>query len=424
MVAKIFKFAWRNIWRNKRRTFFTLLAIAVGLIAVIFAKSYIAGIINTTHEAIIKTQLGHVKIAHREFLRLERIMPKESLVTGLARLRREVVDIGGVQTIDPRIRFNVMLSHGDINERGMAVGVEPAAVDRSMEISTLIREGRYFDENGSGVLLGRKLAKKLTAEVGDEVLLVTSDINYSTYALPFKVAGIFETGYPAIDKFTLYMPLSKAQEMLDCGDAAHEVLLFLDEPARAQAVAAKMKENLSQWESGEELQVITWQESDIVKNLMPVINNIYDKILWIVMLIVALVILNTMLMAVMERYHEIGIIKAMGLKNLEVFFMILVEAFYIGIIGSLIGGALGGAISAAVERSGIDIVAMMGEGVWEKLDIPLPMFGQVLYPDFSLAILFSSIIFGIFIALLAVLYPAYKSARMLPVEAFRSELKL
>jgi ABC-type antimicrobial peptide transport system permease subunit len=142
------------------------------------------------------------------------------------------------------------------------------------------------------------------------------------------------------------------------------------------------------------------------------------------MIIVGLVILNTMLMTVMERYHEIGVIKALGFKNREVFLMILVEAFYIGVIGAIIGGALGGPLSAWLETTGIDMVKMMGEGVLEQFDIPIPIFSRVFYPDFTFSILINSVIFGIMVALIAVLYPAIKSVRMSPVEAFRSELKV
>ena len=103
--------------------------------------------------------------------------------------------------------------------------------------------------------------------------------------------------------------------------------------------------------------------------------------------------------------------------------MILIEAFYLGAIGSVIGGILGGTLSAVLEKTGIDFGKMTG-GIMEKIDVPIPFFGKMLYPDFTFEILVSSILFGIMIALIAVLYPAFRSARMSPVEAFRSELKV
>lgn len=424
MFGNIFKFGWRNLTRNKRRTFFTLLAISVGVMSVIFAQSYIQGIMNNATETAIKTQAGHVRIVHKEYLRLERIMPREYLVTGMDELRRKVSGLPEFEIMDPRIKFNVLLSHGDVNESGLAMGIEPAVVDKTMELSKSIVKGSYFgnSETGLDLIIGKKLAEKLHVTVNDELLLVTTDINYSTYALPFNIAGIFETGLSNMDKHLLYIPLKKAREMLDCGDAAHEVMVFLKDPAKSWEVSVKIKHALSGNDPDHGIQVIPWQENDLVK-AMPLVAKVWGSILAVVMFIVALVILNTMLMAVMERYHEIGVIKALGFKNREVFLMILVEAFYIGVIGSVTGGILGGTLSAIFEKVGFSLETISG-GMMDKIDIPFPWMGKVLYPDFTFTILVGSMIFGIVIALIAVLYPAYKSARMQPVEAFHAELKV
>ena len=157
---------------------------------------------------------------------------------------------------------------------------------------------------------------------------------------------------------------------------------------------------------------------------MPLVSKIYDGIFYMMMFIVGLVILNTMLMTVMERYHEIGIIKALGFKNRDVAAMIFTEAFYIGLIGSLLGGALGTALTAVVERTGIDMGQALNENLLDNLDIPISFFGKSLYPDLTVSIVIASVLFGIVTTLAAVIYPAWKSTRMSPVEAFRSELKI
>jgi len=424
MFGNISKFGWRNLMRNKRRTFFTILAIAVGVMSLVFARSYIKGIINTANDAMIKTEIGHVKIAHKEYLRLDRIMPKEYLVRDLSSLRTRLEAIPGLVSMNERIKFHVLLSHGNINEPAVAIGFDPIREDRNMELSKTIVEGNYFENShwGLELVIGKKLAEKMKVTVNDELLLVTTDVNYSTYALPFKVIGIFETGFASMDKHLLYIPLPKAQEMLDCGDAAHEVLVFIEDPAKSWETCEKIENILSQKDPDHSIQVMPWQKNDLIE-LLPTVSGIYDIVIGIIMFIVALVILNTMLMAVMERYHEIGVIKALGFKNREVFGMILVEAFYLGIIGSIIGGISGGTLSALVEKTGIDFNQMTG-GMMEKIDIPVPFFGNIIYPDFTFAILIGSILFGIVVAMIAVLYPAFKSSKMLPVEAFRSELKV
>lgn len=422
MLRNLLKFSWRNIWRNKRRTFFTLLAIAVGVFSIVFARSYITGILNTSIELMIKTEAGHVSIAHKEYLRLKRILPKEYMVTGLNRLQAEMSELPGVDMIRAQIKFNVMLSHKDNNEVALAVGIEPEKTDKSMDLSKTVVKGHYFTGSGLELIIGKKMADKLGVKVDDELLLVTSDINYSTYALPFRIAGIFETGFSYFDKHMLYIHIEKAREMLDCQDSAHEVLVYLKDPEQSWDTAEKIKNILNKKNPADAVQVTPWQKHDLIE-FWPWAESIWEKILGIIMLIVALVILNTMLMAVMERYHEIGVIKALGFKNRETFSMILIEAFYLGTIGSVIGGILGSTLSAYLEKTGIDFGKMTG-GVMEKLDMPIPFWGKMLYPDFTFETLITSIFFGIVVALIAVLYPAFKSARMSPVEAFRSELKV
>lgn len=429
MIINILKFAWKNIWRNRRRTLLTLTAIVVGVTAVVFARSYIKGITDNINESFVRMTSGHVRVAHSEYLRLVRIMPKDYMVPGLDQLGTEIAALPGVERLDRRIQFNVLLSHGDASEAGVAIGIDIDAADKSMKLSESIVEGHYFPDssanNGLNLVIGQKLAEKLGVGVNDELLIVTTDINYSTYALPFKIVGIFETGFIARDKRMLYIPLGKAQEMLDCGDAAQEVLVFVENPDHAGETAESIRGLVSgvEIEPGQTISVIPWQEDDMIASTLPMMENIYGKIILIIMLIVALVILNTMLMAVMERYHEIGVIKAMGLKNFEIFSMILVESFYIGAIGSALGILVGGGLAGYVEKVGLDLVKLTS-GMMEKIELPIPVLNKVLYTDLTVEILIGSLVFGILTAMFAALYPAVKSSRMLPVEAFRSELKV
>ena len=424
MLKNIFKFAWRNLWRNKRRTLFTIMAIVVGMIALIFARSYIGGIITNSVDSIVKNQIGHIRIAHHEYLRLERIIPKENLITDVSKVIKILSTIPEITHMDERIKFSLLLSNEDINEPGIAVGVNPVAINKSMNLAETIIRGTYLDGDQNQLIIGDGLARKLKADVNKELLLVASDINYSTYALPFNIKGIFETGYSVFDKHVLYLPIEKAREMLDAPGTAHEILIFLENPDDAPVIAGKIKSILDKEFPDNPYQVIPFQQSDIVKSLLPMMENVFGKIIMIIMFIVALVILNTMLMAVMERFHEIGVLKAMGLKNHNIITMIFIEAFCIGVIGALIGGLLGGSLSAYVEKTGLNIVQMMGPEVWDKMDIPIPFFSKMIYPDFTIEILISSVIFGILITLLAVVYPAYKTSKMLPVDAFRSKLNI
>ena len=423
MIRNILKFAWRNIHRNKRRTGLTLLAVILGMVSLVFGKSLIGGILQSMKEPIIRMQSGHIRLVHKEYLRLERVFPKDQLVAPLRAIESGLQDMAEIESMTRMIKFRALAAHGEQNEACLAIGVIPAEVKRTMEIDRYVKEGTFFSANGGDLIIGSKLAKKLQVAVGDELLLVTTDINYSTYALPFRVAGIFELGYAYLDKNAVFINFAKAAEMMDYRDACQEILLMIRHPERAPEVANEIRTKITA-KAAPGIQVIPWQENDIMKNTMPLMSKIYDGIFTMLMFIVGLVILNTMLMTVMERYHEIGIIKALGFKDRDVVAMIFAEAFYIGIIGSLLGGGLGAALTAMAERTGIDMTKTLSESILDNIDLPLSFFGKPLYPDLTFSIVIASVLFGIVTTLAAVIYPALKSARMSPVEAFRSELKM
>lgn len=424
MFLIILKLGWKNISRNKKRTLFTIIAITAGITMLVFASSYIEGVMNSTTEVAKRMRTGHVKIMTSEYSRLERIMPKEELILNSDELSERISKTADVKLISQMVKFNALISKDELNEPGLVVGADPEAIRIHMGIDKRLISGEYFNNGKKEVMIGRLFAEKMGIKVDDELLLVTTDINYSTYALPFRVSGIFNTGYTYIDKHMLFVPLKFGREILDCGNSSHEILIYLDDQDKAVEFASSIKNIINEGSYGESLTAIPWEDDGIIGELMPMAKQIWQKILGIILLIVAIVILNTMLMIVMERYQEIGVLKAMGLKSREVFSMIITEALFIGIIGSFLGVMLGGGLSAWLEKTGINFAEMTGKEMWEKFDMPLVLFGNIIYPDLTFAIIINSFLFGLFISVLAVLYPAYKSSKMLPAEAFRSKLKV
>jgi putative ABC transport system permease protein len=385
--------------------------------------------LKSSNAQMINFQVGHIRIAHQEFLRLERVMPGEYLVDvdRVNRVNEAISRVPNVEASFKRLKFNVLLNRQGINERGIAIGIDPLSADKGMKLSQTLTAGNYndFDANGQGLIIGIQLAKKLNVTINDEILLVANDINYSTYALPFKIVCIFQTGYAYMDNHILFIPLKKAGEMLDCGDAVHEILVFLKEPGKSEAAAETIQQAITdnKLNSPQPIQVIPWQKDEFVAGFMPYLEDLINNVLYILLILVTLVILNTMLMAVMERYHEIGVLKALGFKDKEVRVMIMVEALFMGLVGSAAGGIVGGTLAAISAKTGIDFSKGMGEELFNKMD-ELPVYVKVLYPEFSFSIIFSAILFGLVIALVASLYPAFKSSKMSPVEALRSELKV
>ena len=416
-MKKFIKLAWRNIWRNWRRTILTSLAVAFGMISIIFTYSYIKGVSESVYRTLIETELGHVKVVSREFLRLERVMPREQLVYNAQSIEDGISSLPGISTMTERIKFRLILSSEDENEPALGVGINPEQEKNLFDLRKYLIQGSYFQGSSPEMLIGDGLAKKLGVGLGDELLAVTMDINYSTYALTFTVAGIFKSGFTFMDKNFIYVPIEKAQEMLDCDGAAHEILLLLDDAGTAKEISSEILTFLEESGLDDTLTAVPWQDNFFLTYL-PFATVFMGSILLIIMLIAALVILNTMLMAVVERTNEIGIIKSMGMRNGGVVALILVEATYIGFLGLLIGGLIGSGLSILAQNTGLNFTRMM-----EKMEFEIAFFSPIIYPKFTLGILLGAAIFCLVTTLFAAIYPARKASRMEPVEALRTSMK-
>jgi putative ABC transport system permease protein len=416
-MKKFIKLAWRNIWRNWRRTILTSLAVAFGMISIIFTYSYIEGVSESIYRTLIETELGHVKIVSREFLRLERVMPREQLVYNSQSIEDGISSLTGISSVTERIKFRLILSSEDENEPSLGVGINPEQEKNLFDLREHLIEGSYLEESSAGILIGDGLAQKLGVRIGDELLAVTTDINYSTYALTFTVVGIFKTGFTFMDKNFSYIPIEKAQEMLDCYGAAHEILLLLEDPETAREISSEIITFLEKNGLEDTITAVAWLDSFFITYL-PFANIAVSSILLIIMLISALVILNTMLMAVVERTHEIGVIKSMGMRNGGVVALILVEATYIGLLGVFIGGLIGSGLSLLAQNTGLNFTRMM-----EKMEFEIAFFSPIIYPKFTLGILLGAAVFCLATTLFAAIYPARKASRMEPVEALRTSMK-
>ncbi|NIM59727.1 MAG: FtsX-like permease family protein [Candidatus Aminicenantes bacterium] len=416
-MKKFIKLAWRNIWRNWRRTILTSLAVAFGMISIIFTYSYIEGVSESIYRTLIETELGHVKIVSREFLRLERVMPREQLVYNAQSIEDGISSLPGISTMTERIKFRLILSSEDENEPALGIGINPEQEKNLFDLRKYLIQGSYFQESPAEILIGDGLAKKLGVGLGDELLAVTSDINYSTYALTFTVTGIFKSGFTFMDKNFIYLSIEKAQEMLDCDGAAHEILLLLDDAGTAADISSEILTFLKESGLDDTLTAVPWQDNFFL-TYMPLASVVMGSILLIIMLIAALVILNTMLMAVVERTHEIGVIKSMGMRNGGIVALILVEATYIGLLGVFIGGLIGSGLSILAQNTGLNFTRMM-----EKMEFEIAFFSPIIYPKFTFGILLGAAVFCLTTTLFAAIYPARKASRMEPVEALRTSMK-
>jgi ABC-type lipoprotein release transport system permease subunit len=261
-------------------------------------------------------------------------------------------------------------------------------------------------DDRNGILIGKRLATSLGLDVGDSVSTAIVNADGQPDETSFTIRGIYETGVFSYDDSSLLMPLAKAQAFTNIGGRASAVTLWLNDEKAAESVAAALQSpefNTLTWRTLNELLISTFETS----------QSLYVYMYGIVILIVAVLIANTLLMAVFERMREIGILSSLGMKRSQITLMFLLEAVMLGLFGVLLGNLLGAAGVAALAANGIPTGDMGATA-------PGMAIGASLHAEFNPPGMISLSGWTMLITLLAALYPAWFAARQEPVDALRA----
>jgi ABC-type lipoprotein release transport system permease subunit len=269
-------------------------------------------------------------------------------------------------------------------------------------------------DDRSGLLLGQRLAKSLGLSVGDRISLVVSTADQQPDEALFTVRGLYATGVASYDETRVFLPLSKAQAFTRTERHASAVVILLDRRDDADAIAAALRAPDRQ---AQELQTLTWRDlNQVLLQAMDASAVFLGMMNLVVLAVVAVVIANTLLMAVFERTREMGILAALGMKGRQILAMFLLEAGTLGLAGIALGLVLGGLGIAYLATVGLPI----GEAAAAGEASNMITYGNILYARFSLPDTVSLSIAGLVITLLAALYPSWLAARLEPIEALRA----
>lgn len=413
----ILKLSFRNIFRNKRRTILTLSTIGFTVLASIVFLSWTKGIMDDWIDNSVRFAFGHIKIAHKEYLKKERILPLEYSVNNLSKVMKEIRKDKEVTLVRPRIKFGAQLEfHGKTSDcLGMAV--DAAAEKQASRIRETIIKGDYWRDDqtgtGQGILIGETTAKELGAKVNDEVTALARTADFSPYLLVYRIRGIYKTGMVSLDKGLFYINLADASELLNMTNSANEILIMINNRDDAERYASKLSSRLHTLGLDKNLRILPWQEQGSLGQLIQVTKVMLGIFMLIIAIVAGLTILNTMMMSVFERTNEIGMIRAMGMKRSEILMMILSESAVIGIIGGIVGGILGSGVAYFFfEKVGIDYSKVMDTAQGWYMN-------PVMKGDFEPWQFAIGFIAGVLLTIAASIYPAYRASKMRPVKALR-----
>ena len=399
----LLKLAWRNIWRNKRKSLIVLSSVIVGMIAVIFYDGLDHGMLRQMLNNQISNSVSHIQIHKKGFTDnkvIKNYIPDNEQVEKVVKNQKDI------KAYSERVITFGLLSSASSSSGVYIYGVYPDMESKVSDIKKSIIEGTFFTGNKRDIVIGKQLADKLGVGIGDKVVVMANTPNGDIGSDLFRVAGIFQTVSTEFDKTTIYIPIKTAQKMLEIDSHIYEYAIILNDYHNVDKIKSELESKLSN-----KYEVLSY------KDLLPMLiyqMDLYDQTMWIFYMIVGLAlifgIVNTMLMSVFERINEIGVLMAIGMKNSRIFLMFVLEAFLIGVIGTILGLALGLLIHWPISISGINFSifsdALKSFGI-----------GAVIYPVLSVTNTVMLTLIIPFIAVIGALYPAYRAIKLEPIKA-------
>ncbi|MEZ4959055.1 MAG: FtsX-like permease family protein [Saprospiraceae bacterium] len=414
----LFKIAWRNIWRSKIRSVVVILSVAIGVWALSFVLSFSNGITYTYISNAIRDQLSHLQMHNPKF-------PEDKnskfFLTDVSKKLDTIRQMPEVEATTARAIATGMVSSARTASGVKIVGVIPASEMKVTHFEKNIKEGEYFKEDRHNeILLSERTAEKLKVKLRSRVVLTFQNLDGDITTAAFRVVGLFSTGNMITDEGSVYVKSddlkknlipqtsesdSLAAQSVVSQDIAQEIAIYLKDAK----LVGDVKKKLQALFPGTLVEDY-WQLSPDIELYETQIHTSNNIIIIIFMLALIFGIINTMLMAVLERYKELGMLMAIGMNKVKIFTMIVLETLILGLVAAPLGLGLGLLTVHLLQDKGIDLKAFAA-GL-ERFGISttiFPVLDPGLYARIALAVLITT--------LLASLYPARKAVKLDPVEA-------
>lgn len=397
------RIAFRNVFRNRRRTAITLIVVIFGAVAMILFGGYKTITFYNLRESTIRNRLGHLQVFRKGYAAAKSQKPLEYGLDDVTALRTAIEADPRVKMTAAQISVMGLISNGESSETFLATAVEPAK-DRSMS-STRLLSGKWIDGGESdGVMLGRGLAETMNAKAGDYLTVMTTTTTGSLNAMDVRVTGIFSTGVKEYDDRAIKMPLAGAQQLLQTQRVERLIVMLRDTDdthAVKQALAASLAARHM------DIEMKDWSElATFYHQVVLLYNGIFGFLGIVVFAIVILSVMNTTMMSIFERTREIGTLMAMGTTRARVWNMFLLEGFFIGAIGAALGIAFGLSTATLINSAHLMLPPPPGYTV-----------GYLLRIRPTTGVLMTALLISVITATVSAVVPALKASRLKIVDA-------
>ncbi|MCH2021351.1 MAG: ABC transporter permease [Saprospiraceae bacterium] len=402
----IIKIAWRNVWRNKLRSTIVISAIALGLWGGLFVMSLVLGLNEQRMNGAVNSYLSHIQIHNPKYLENPKL--KYSLQEVDEAIKFLEKD-SRIKAFSKRVSSTGMAASSGGNQGVNILGIDPNEEKKVTNISNKIVEGEYFTQGKkNSIVIGQRLAKKLKLKLKSKLLITFQDIDKNIISIQFKVRGIYKTGSSVFDDSNIFVHKKALTQHLGIGTATHEIVALCNSIDYAESISKELhkilKKDLCQ----------TWVEiSPELGYAQEMMSNVVYIFMLIILLALSFSIINTMLMAVLERKKEIGMLMSIGMNKKNLFSMIAFETLFIVVIATPIGMLSAYLTITYFSNNGINL-SVVEEGLG-SLGI-----GAFVFPFLPKNLYINITLLTLIVAFLSSLFPARRALKLNPSEAVRS----
>jgi ABC-type lipoprotein release transport system permease subunit len=400
------KMAWRNVWRNPRRTFITLFAMTFGLTMMIVGYALSEGMLNQMVHYATLLGTGHVQVHHPDYLEdhslYDTMSDPETLLANISRT--------GLGSASPRVLATALVSSGQQSAGGQLWGIDPDLENSVTELYKHLETGTWLTPDARGqVVLGRNLARTLSAGPGDEIVVLTQAADGSLGNDLYTVSGTLKSIGEMLDRGGVIMHIQDLSELLVMENEIHEIAIRLNDPNDLDTASITLGKALDK----NAYKVENWKQLfPELSEYLRLSSSSMAIVLFIIFAVASLGIVNTQLMSLFERTREVGIMRALGLSPFSVAFLVLFETLFLVMMAAVAGGVAGVLWSLRLESVGWDISWMGGSFAFVGV-----AFDPHMYATLTLAAVIESITVMLIVVLVASLYPVFRAARISPVDA-------
>jgi ABC-type lipoprotein release transport system permease subunit len=398
--------AFRDLGRNRRRSFFSALAVGAGLALLILMASVIEGEMGSAIESAIKLQSGHIQIRAVTYDENKSSLKWVDLIENPDQIAGQIGALNQVKAVTPRLYASGFLSSGTQSAGARITGIDPLSPASDPYREGVVSGNFISPDDREAVLIGKPMADKLNLKVGDNVSLSLNTSDGNVQDQTFTVKGIYSTNTYGFDSATVFLPLVKAQAITQTENHASTIFILLKDTALTDSVLPALHVSSN-------LEIKTWKDLNALFVDYEAMAQSYISIFYLIILAIsASVIINTLIMSVYERTREIGILSAIGMRGNRIMMLFLAESSMLAVGGVIMGLIIGVLATLYFNVNGFYIGNMGLSGI---------LITDTIYAKLTMDNLINLTIMTFVVTLLSGLYPAVMASRMQPVAALRAE---